>query len=248
MYAIDFEGAQAAAKWLLADCARDERTRRAFAHEGQLLSRCRSSRLPRLLAQETVDDRPLLIMSWVDGEPVSIHAGWSVASAVSIARGVLDALSYVHALRDGERSLSAVHRDVCPANILVDVRRHATLIDLGLASSALFERSADALSEGTLGYHAPEMFTGASAVDARSDVFCAAIVLWELIAGEHLFPRSKFAAANAIVGEDARDLRAVRKGIDPALAAVVAKALSRDPAQRYATAREFSAALLKFAV
>jgi len=246
VFAIEHEGRRAALKWLLADCARSERARAAFEHEIVLLERCESARLPRLLAREVIEDRPAAVLSWVDGEPLAIVRERPLRECVSIVIDVLEGLHALHEARDEAGPLGAVHRDVCPANILVNAQGRATLIDLGLASSRRFERAADGLSEGTLGYHSPELFTGTPAVDRRSDVFCAAIVLWESIARRALFPREKFAAANAIVSEDAPPLDAVRVALPEGLSAVVSRALSRDCALRPASAWEFARALDPF--
>lgn len=245
--AIEFRGERSALKWLLADCAKRERVRGAFEHELRLLEACAGSRWPRVIAREEIDGRPAAVLTWVDGEPLEIGGGRAAGASVVVVMDALEALHALHEARDEGGPLGAVHRDVCPANILVDRDGRATVIDLGLASSRWFARAADGLSEGTLGYHSPELFTGEPSVDRRSDVFCAAVVLWELLARRPLFAREKFAAANQCVSEDAPTLASVAAAVDPALDAVIARALARDPAQRYATAREFARALEPFA-
>ena len=243
LVAIEREGARAVVKWLLADCARDARVREAFEHEAALLTLCQSDRLPRLIGRAVYEERPAMVLSWVDGAPLEITAPRSPGECVSIARDALAALHELHELCDERGALGAVHRDVTPSNVLVDAAGRATLVDLGLASSALFARGPDGLSEGTVGYHAPEMFTGAHPVDRRADVFCLGIVLWECLARRPLFARSKFAAANAAVEEDAPDLRELGAVVPASVAAVVARALSRDPARRFETALHFAGAL-----
>lgn len=248
VFAIEHEGRRAALKWLLADCARSERGRAAFEHELTLLERCESPRLPRVLAREVIDERPAAVLSWVDGAPLVIGRERPVRECVSIGIDVLEGLHALHEARDESGPLGAVHRDVCPANILVNEHARATLIDLGLASSRRFARAADGLSEGTLGYHSPELFTGVPAVDRRSDVFSLAVVMWELLARRTLFPREKFAAANAIVGEDAPPLRAVRDALPEGLSAIIAGALSRDCSLRPQSARDFARSLEPFVI
>jgi serine/threonine protein kinase len=246
VFAIEYDGRRAALKWLLADCARSERGRSAFEHEMALLERCQSPRLPRVLARAVIDGRPAAVLSWVDGAPLEIGQERSVGECVSIVIDVLEGLHALHQAQDELGPLDAVHRDVCPANILVNARGRATLIDLGLASSRWFERAANGLCEGTLGYHSPELFTGVPAVDRRSDVFCAAIVLWELLARRTLFPREKWAEANAIVNSDAPSLHTVRGSLPEGLASIVARALSRDCSLRPQSAREFARSLEPF--
>ncbi len=243
--AIDFNGQRAAAKWLLDELSRDARVRRAFEHEATLLALCHGPGLAALLGRDVIDARPVLFLRWIDGAPLDVTLPRSQRDALTITCATLDALATLHELRDERGPLEVVHRDVNPSNLLVDARApsEVTLVDLGLASSRLFSRGAEGLSEGTLGYHAPEMFTGDAPIDARTDVFCAAIVLWELLAARPLFSRSKFAAAREIVETDAPDIREVRSDVSAQLAAVIAKALSRRAADRFRDARSFARAL-----
>lgn len=185
-----------------------------------------------------------MILQWIDGQPLSAALGvpWPVDRAVSVMSRALDALDALHELSDERGPLSVIHRDLCPANLII-CDDTITIVDLGLASSRLLHRAPEALSEGTLGYHAPELFTGEAPIDRRVDVFCAAIILWELLAGRALFPRERFAEASAIVGDGAPDVRAARGDVPAWLAAVIARGLSRSATDRYRTASEFARAL-----
>lgn len=240
---IEYKGERAAAKCLLRELARDRRARASFEHEATLVSRCRAKGLPTLLGREEIDERPVIVSRWVEGAGLDIERSRSIAASVEIARSLLRALSALHALSDEHGPLGVVHRDVNPSNVIVGEKREVTLIDLGLASSRLFPRGADALSEGTLGYHAPEMFTGDAPIDARADVFCAAVVVWEMIASRPLFSRSKFAAAHEIVEVDAPDVRDARGDAPEWLARALRRALARRASERFDDALSFERAL-----
>ncbi len=237
-------GERFALKWLLEDCARDATARAGFEHEAALLARCAHGSLPTLRGRIELEGRPALVLAWLEAKPVESGAAWDTSECVRVATEALDALDALHTLADEDGPLGVVHRDVNPSNVLVSAdRSRATLIDLGLASSRVLPRGADALSEGTIGYHAPELFTGEAPIDARADVFCLAIVAWEMLAGRRLFPRDRFAAANAIVDRDAPDVREARPDVPESLASALRDALARDPRARVATAAALAARL-----
>jgi serine/threonine protein kinase len=237
-------GERFALKWLLEDCARDATARASFEHEATLLARCGHESLPTLRGRIELEGRPALVLAWIEAKPVESGSRWDVRECVRVATQALDALTALHALADDVGPLDVVHRDVNPSNVMVTAdHARATLIDLGLASSRLLPRAPDALSEGTIGYHAPELFTGEAPIDARADVFGLAIVVWEMLAGRRLFPRDRFAAANAIVDRDAPDVREARGDVPEALAFTLREALARDPRARIATAGALSARL-----
>lgn len=245
VYEVEVDRARAALKWLLADLSGNEYVRRGFLQEISLLQRARSARLPTVLARGESEGRPFVALAWLDAAPLVIERERSVRECAVIVRDVLDALDALHGLEDERGALSVVHRDVSALNVLVDREGRATLIDLGLASSRDFARPADALNEGTLGYHAPEMFTGAHPIDARADLFCGGVLLWELLARRPLFTRSKFAAAHEVTDES-WSRPALPRDTDAALCAVVDRALSYRPDQRWPDAKEFSMALSRW--
>jgi serine/threonine-protein kinase len=163
----------------------------------------------------------------------------AVDEAVRIAREAAEALYYAH--RHG-----VVHRDIKPENILLS-DGHALVADFGIgrALTAGEQRlTATGLSVGTPAYMSPEQAAGDRDVDARSDIYSLAIVLYEMLAGETPFaaPTSQAMIARRFT-ETAKPLRQVRESVPDNVEAAVAKALSRTAADRYATAGEFGRAL-----
>ena len=160
--------------------------------------------------------------------------------ALAITKQVASALDYAH--RQG-----LVHRDIKPENILLQ-EGEAMLTDFGIAL-AVKEAGGNRLTQtglslGTPQYMSPEQATGDRGVDARSDIYSLASVLYEMLAGE---PPVTGGSAQAMIAklmtERPTHLRVLRDTVPEGLDAAVAKALSKTPADRFSTAGEFVRAL-----
>jgi hypothetical protein len=160
--------------------------------------------------------------------------------ALMITKQVASALDYAH--RQG-----LVHRDIKPENILIQ-EGEAMLTDFGIAL-AVKEAGGNRLTEtglslGTPQYMSPEQATGDRSIDARSDVYSLASVLYEMLAGE---PPVTGASAQAMIAklmtERPTHLRVLRDTVPAGIDAAVAKALAKTPADRFASAGDFAKAL-----
>ena len=163
-----------------------------------------------------------------------------IEEALTITKQVASALDYAH--RQG-----LVHRDIKPENILIQ-EGEAMLTDFGIAL-AVKEAGGNRLTQtglslGTPQYMSPEQATGDRGIDARSDVYSLASVLYEMLAGE---PPVTGASAQSMIAklmtEKPTHLRVLRDTVPPSIDAAVEKALAKTPADRFATAGEFSRAL-----
>ncbi len=136
-----------------------------------------------------------LAMDFVEGR--DLRAVWNrcakkqiafpIDVAVYIAKELCRGLAYAHSFPD----LNLVHRDVSPPNVLVSYTGEVKLTDFGLASSTLkLEKTAPGIIYGKVAYMSPEQARGEK-LDGRSDMYAAAIVLWELLTGRQLFPPGK---------------------------------------------------------
>ena len=163
-----------------------------------------------------------------------------VPDAVRIAREVASALDYAH--RHG-----VIHRDIKPENILLQDGQ-ALVADFGIAlavQQAGGERlTQTGLSLGTPQYMSPEQAMGERTIDARSDIYALGAVAYEMLAGEPPFTGPTIQAIVArLVSEQPRGLTAQRRSIPNHVESAVLRALEKLPADRYATAADFAAAL-----
>ena len=201
------------------------------------------------------------VTPYVDGESLreklEREGQMRIDEALEITRQVADALDYAH-----EHGI--VHRDIKPANILLaaygrDGRAHALLADFGIAralsnardwASGGSEPSAGhrlthaGLTLGTPAYMSPEQTMGDDRVDARSDVYSLACVVYEMLAGE---PPFTGATAEALAAKkrsaSVPSIARIRSSVPSAVDAVISRAMVPVAADRYATAGEFAAAL-----
>jgi len=202
---------------------------------------------PHILAlfdSGTADGFLFYVMPWIDGETLreklTRETQLSVDDAVRIATEVLDALEYAH-------QHGIVHRDVKPENILLH-GGHAMVADFGIAlavSAAAGGRMTETgLSLGTPHYMSPEQATAEKEITARSDVYSLGCVLYEMLTGQppHLGGSAQQIIMK-IIAEPVQALASLRKSVPPNVAAAVAQALEKLPADRFASARAFALAL-----
>jgi serine/threonine-protein kinase len=158
-------------------------------------------------------------------------------AAAQAARG----LDYAH--RRG-----VVHRDVKPDNVLFDGDGHALVTDFGIASARFHARmTATGRAMGTPHYMSPEQAMG-RVLDGRSDVYALGVVLYELLAGAPPFDGpDAYSVGYKHVHEAPAPLEVAARGAPPALAAVVMRALAKNPDERYARAADLADELDAFA-
>jgi serine/threonine-protein kinase len=163
-----------------------------------------------------------------------------IPEALRITREVASALDYAH--RQG-----VIHRDIKPENLLLHDGQ-ALVADFGIAlavQSAAGQRlTQTGLSLGTPQYMSPEQATGERTLDARSDIYALGAVVYEMLTGGPPFAGPTVQATVArLLSEDPRPLVAQRKSIPGHVEAAVLRALEKLPADRFASAAEFAAAL-----
>ncbi|MDP3277504.1 MAG: serine/threonine-protein kinase [Deltaproteobacteria bacterium] len=211
--------------------------RDAFAHECLLLKTLGAPHVPQWLAQDTECSLPWVAMqfceakSWSD-ESLSLHDEPTLCVRMM---ALCDALEALHTLRDAQGPLGAVHRDLCPANVLVS-ESHVVLVDLGLATSRLRPRGPDALSHATLGYASPERYTGEGPLDLRADLWALGVMAWQSLAQKRLYVGDKFGVAGAIVDHPVPDVRVQNSSVSEAMSELIASLVARDVHARPASA------------
>jgi beta-lactam-binding protein with PASTA domain/tRNA A-37 threonylcarbamoyl transferase component Bud32 len=185
-----------------------------------------------------------IVMEYIDGRPLSnlLRADGPMPAdqAAAVGAEVAAALGYAH--RQG-----VIHRDVKPGNVLIANDGTVKVADFGIARAKADESlTQTGAVMGTATYFSPEQAQGEN-VDSRSDVYSLGVVLYEAVSG-----KPPFSGDNplAIAYKHVREEPARLTGLDPevpdAFEAIVFHALTKDPAQRYQTAEQLRADLLRF--
>ncbi len=245
-------GRDVAVKMLRADLARHPLNRERFRREAQNAA---SLTHPCIVAVYDTGDLssgensvPYIVMEYVDGvvlpdmlrDSASAPGGrLSADRAVTIVAEICQALEFSH--RHG-----VIHRDITPANVMITRTGAVKVMDFGIARAASRTNGATTATGviGTAHYLSPEQI-GGGGVDARSDVYAAGCVLYELLTGTPPFHgASPIAVAARHVREAPRPPSHLTPAIPAELDAVVLTALSKNPQNRYQSADQMRAALL----
>lgn len=199
-----------------------------------------------------VDDAYFIAMPFVDGVTagkILVHTSAApkplgLAECCELASQALRGLHYAHQRRDAEgEALQLVHRDVSPANLMVNREGRVLLLDFGVATLRDSPMGENRHRRGKLAYMSPEQARSES-LDHRSDIFSLGTILYELIGATRLFKREENAATlTAICEEELPSLRERRPDLPPELEAIVLRALARDVDQRFTSAGEMADAL-----
>lgn len=246
-------------KRLRRDLLEDVERRKMFEDEIQLGSRIDHPNVVSVIDHGMDGGAPYMVLEHVFGVDLWQLVRWlktngrglDVPTAVWITTQLLMGLEAVHGLRD-ERGglLHVVHRDVSPSNVFLSVHGDVKLGDLGIARTAIRDRSSNQQdrAKGKLGYLSPEQVSGRE-VDPRADIFATAVVLAELLARRTLFTgATELAVLLAIRDGDVRPFKAVANSLPEGLANVVLAALERRPERRTSTAASFHRQLRAFIV
>src|SRR5881628_2702169 len=197
-----------------------------------------------LFEADEADGLLFYVMEYVEGhslkERLAREGPLSLDEAIRIAAEVGDALHYAH-------ELGIIHRDVKPGNILLS-HGHAMVTDFGIAKlvaevGGAADRSSltgAGITVGTAEYMSPEQASGDKRIDARSDVYGLAAVLYEMLTGEPPFTGPSVQTIVARVLNDApRSVRTIRPNLGPHIERVLGAGLAKLPADRPPTARAF---------
>ncbi|MFO0677297.1 MAG: protein kinase [Polyangiaceae bacterium] len=236
-----------ALKVILPKYGRDPSFRTMFMEEARVAAQIEHPNVVRVTDFGEVDDVLYLEMEYVRGAPLatlvreSHRTGRRIPARV-ILRIVADTaagLHSAHELQQGGRSLSVVHRDVSPQNILVDRSGVAKLIDFGIvkATGRIVADTTPGFAKGKLVFMAPEQALGRE-VDRRADVWALAAVAYDVLEGRPPFDGpNDLARMSALVV--ATSVRPMEFAPSEAVRDVLMKALAVDPSSRYADALSF---------
>jgi len=247
-------GRRVALKFLPPSLVRDRAALERFEREARAASALNHPNICTIYAIEQWNDEHFIAMELLDGEPIDrriVGGAQSWESVIEIGAQVADALEAAH-----QRSI--VHRDIKPANIFVTRTGTAKVLDFGVAKVASGHGSdaetvrvttpnaqltGPGVAVGTIAYMSPEQARGDD-VDARSDLFSLAAVLYEMATGRPAF-RGKTSAVifQQILGVTPDPPRTVNPALPPKLDEIILKGLEKDRELRYQTAGELRADL-----
>ncbi|MBK7581348.1 MAG: protein kinase [Myxococcales bacterium] len=245
-----------ALKLFLRKLGEKERLTDLFFHEARLSTMLSHPNLVKGFDLGVADGSPYLVMELVDGVACDVFQSWGGAHplpaplALMIVSRVLGALDFVHNAADpAGRPLGIVHQDVSPDNVLVGRLGEVKLGDFGVAKSALGPSLPAPRLFGKIGYMSPEQ-VGGQPTDARSDLFSAGVVMAELLLGHRLFDRDSELEllVQAFDCEVDDSLAELQPRVRAATTDVLRRALARDPAARFQTAKEFERAVREAAI
>jgi dienelactone hydrolase len=215
-----------------------------FLREIQIVARLQHPNILSLHDSGEANGLLYYVMPYVEGESLRARLDREgqlpLEDALQIAGEVAEALAYAH-------SHDVIHRDIKPENILLS-GAHVLVADFGIAK-AITVAGGERLTEtglaiGTAAYMSPEQAAADARVDGRSDIYSLGCVLYEMVAGEPPFTGP---TAHAIIARKLTDpvqpLRTIRESVPPQLEQLVLKAVSRAPADRFASADRLADAL-----
>jgi serine/threonine-protein kinase len=239
-------------KQILPSLTGDSKFSDMLVHEAKLAARLTHANVVQVFDLGRADNRLFIAMEYVEGFDLNdllrrcsrARVALPFELAVHVVGEALRGLDYAHRRTDDDgRPLGIVHRDVSPSNLLLSFAGEVKVCDFGiahandtLAAGAALHELDDAI-KGKAGYMSPEHARG-EPIDARADVFAAGIILWELAAGRRLYRAGEGADTLLEQARRAEVPALPSRGLpeEPALHAIVAKALARDRAERYASA------------
>jgi serine/threonine-protein kinase len=234
------EDRRAALKILTVDMARNDEVRERFLRESHYAQRVKHPNIAEVYGSGEEDGHLWLAMRYLEGTDVAsiLRRGGPMQ-----ARRALDIIGQAAAALDVAHASGLLHRDIKPANIMLTGDDHAFVIDFGLGKApATDERGLTKPGQfvGTIDYTAPEQITHQQVLSPRVDQYSLACVTYEMLTGRVPFDKKRdVEVIMAHVGTPPPTASDKREGLPPAIDDVIAKAMSKDPADRYETCTAF---------
>jgi serine/threonine protein kinase len=246
---------QVAIKTLHTDLGREQAFRERFRREAQSVAKLTHTNIVSVF--DTGEDdlggviTPYIVMEYVEGHPLGSVLDQDVAQygampadkALKITADVLAALEISH-------EMGLVHRDIKPGNVMMTKRNVVKVMDFGIAramQSGVTSMTQTGMVVGTPQYLSPEQALG-RAVDARSDLYSVGIMLFQLVTGRLPFEAdSPLPLAYAHVQEEPVAPSSVNRSLPPAVDALVARALKKNPNERFVNAESMRDECLRVA-
>ncbi|MFI0222514.1 protein kinase domain-containing protein [Streptomyces lydicus] len=244
-----------AIKTLHTELGREQAFRERFRREAQSVAKLTHTNIVSVFdsGEDELDGGmvPYIVMEYVAGQPlrsdldndIAQHGAMPTEKALKITADVLAALEVSH-------EMGLVHRDIKPGNVMLNKRGVVKVMDFGIAramQSGVTSMTQTGMVVGTPQYLSPEQALGRG-VDARSDLYSVGIMLFELLTGQLPFDAdSPLAIAYAHVQEEPPVPSSINQSLPPAVDALVARALKKNPNERFPTAEAMRDECLRIA-
>lgn len=266
VYKASVEVAEGLSKWVVIKRIRPEYANRReftrmFVEEAKIALSLNHANIVQVFDFGQVDGVFYLAMELIEGTDLMklFHAVRESGAAFSdvvtafIGHQIASGLAYAHRkVDDFGNPLQIVHRDVSPHNVMLSLEGQVKVLDFGIARTrnpdgpTLDPRDEEASIKGKIAYMSPEQALGRG-IDARSDIFSLGVVLYELLTGTLLHRmKDRLAALEKVRNEPIPPILSRAPELPDELAAIVDRALAREPSARYQTAREIQADLAAF--
>ncbi|RMI38977.1 Stk1 family PASTA domain-containing Ser/Thr kinase [Streptomyces triticirhizae] len=246
---------QVAIKTMHSELGREEAFRERFKREAQAVAKLAHTNIVSVFdtGEDQIDGAqvPYIVMEYIEGVPlrdaleedIARYGAMPADRALRITADVLAALDISH-------EMGLVHRDIKPGNVMITRRGVVKVMDFGIAramQSGVTAMTQTGMVVGTPQYLSPEQALGRG-VDARSDLYSVGVLLFELLTGRLPFDAdSPLAIAYAHVQEEPPAPSSINVSVTPALDALVAQALRKNPNERFPSAEAFRNACLQVA-
>jgi len=226
-----------------------------FLDEARLSAHLSHSNVVQVFDIGIGDNTYFIVMEYVYGadlKQVIQHVrdqgkSFPIEAAIYVCAKICEGLAYAHELNHDGESLSVVHRDISPPNVLCSEHGEIKIVDFGLAkASTQLEKSEAGIIKGKFSYLSPEAAHGQD-VDARADIFAVGIILWEMLAGRRLFQGSSdYETVKLVQAAKVPSITEFSPDADSHLESILMRALACDRDKRYATARAFGSDLTRY--
>jgi TPR repeat protein len=204
--------------------------RQRFLQEARLAATLRHPNIVTIFDYGDWEGRPFIVMEQIEGETIADtierRMPWPIDRKLDLLCDLAKAIDYAN-----ERAI--IHRDVKPANLMVDAGGVLKVLDFGIARAAHSDLTQSGMMIGTPNYMSPEQIEGRP-VDRRTDVFAVGVTAYELLSYRKAFPGNT-SVIRDILTSDPVPLTTILADLHPELDRIIRRAIEKDPSKRYQT-------------